>query len=99
MNKKTMVHPYSGTLQLKKELSTDLHNSMDETKMHFLHGRSQHKKATYCMTLFMWHSGRGRLEGWKKVAEDWRWEEDKKAAWKKLLSDGTILYIIVVVET
>lgn len=44
---------------IKKEQTTDSHNSMHGSKMH-LSQRSQIQKATYCMILFIWHSGKGK---------------------------------------
>lgn len=60
---KTMVHPYYGILCLKIKWTTNKHNTnfkciMLSKSSQTNNNNNNNKKATYCMILFIWHSGK-----------------------------------------
>lgn len=61
MDKQAVVYPYDGILlSHEKKWTTDTGNDLAESQMFMLSERSQTQKGTYCMSLFIWHFGKGK---------------------------------------
>lgn len=107
MHKQSVVYSKDGLLLSKEnEQATDRHN-LDCLRWIRLHERSYSQKATCCLIPFIWHYGKGILEGQK--TDQWLPESalgvyvDDKGVWGCFVcwgrrgGDGIIFYILVMV--
>lgn len=62
--KQTVAQPYNGTFSNRKEWTTDTHNLMDESQIHYAKWQKLESKDNVAYdSIYKWHSGKEKLQG------------------------------------